>query len=308
MRQSNRLIVLSRFISNPKKFAGEWRQTRQDLANSQKKLAQAKEDLANIERQFAQTEQELLQPDPAEVPKLSTPIPSGDLLYLVSGHRNAEIWAASRQSAVHDVIVPRLRECGFRIQQRRAILDFGCGCGRILAGWEGSLGAAELYGVDVNPALIDFCQHNIGFAKTTVCGAFPPLVLPNSGFDLVYAASVWTHMTLPQAVQWAGEMARVIATGGALMMSYHGDYYVHELASFAPEGCQSLAERGYYVHKHLPPDQTFLGSNDYATYMTSEFVRSLFKGFQLLRIYPGACGPNSFAANQDVAIFRRMSD
>ena len=230
------------------------------------------------------------------------------LLYLVSGHTNTEVWAASRQSAVYDVIMPRLRECGFNIRQCRAILDFGCGCGRILAGWEGSLGEAELYGVDVNPALIDFCQHNIGFAKTAVCSAFPPLVLANTAFDLVYAASVWTHMTLPQAVQWAGEMARVVTTGGVLMISYHGDYYFRELASFAPEGCQWLAERGYYVHKHVHPDQTFLGSNDYATYMTSEFVRSLFKGFQLLRIYPGASGPHSFAANHDVAIFRRLSD
>ena len=43
--------------------------------------------------------------------------------------------------------------------------------------------------------------------------------------------------------------------------------------------------------------------------MTSAFVNSLFKGFDLVRIYPGLSrGPNPFASYQDIAIFRRTNE
>jgi hypothetical protein len=40
MRKSNTLMVLGRVISNPKKFAGEWRQAQHELTNLQQRHSQ----------------------------------------------------------------------------------------------------------------------------------------------------------------------------------------------------------------------------------------------------------------------------
>jgi hypothetical protein len=116
-------------------------------------------------------------------------------------------------------------------------------------------------------------------------------------------------MSLPAAMQWAGEFARIIKPGGVAMISYHGAYYMGVLADLVGKKSCLLEERGYYVHLHVPPDQTFQGSNEYATFMTAEFVRSLFKGFEPMRLFTGIShGSTHFAAHQDVITLRRLHD
>lgn len=67
---------------------------------------------------------------------LSTPLPSLDLIHLVGGHRDFHAFDISRRNAV-ETIIARLGDAGIDYANFRSILDLGCGCGRILAGWEG---------------------------------------------------------------------------------------------------------------------------------------------------------------------------
>lgn len=239
--------------------------------------------------------------------ELTTVVPPGDLIHLVNGHRDRGTFAASRGATVVNMI-ELLAGAGVDYRSLNSFLDFGCGCGRILAGWEHLIGDhTKLHGFDINSTLIDFCQKNIPFATTATSGYFPPLPLGDSSIDFAYAASVWTHLSLPAAVQWAGEFVRVVALGGIAMVSYHGSYFAPLLAQTTKEGSQQLEERGFYVHLHGSASDTFDGSNHYATFMTSAFLRQLFVGFDVLRIYPGIShGPNPFASYQDIAVLRRI--
>jgi SAM-dependent methyltransferase len=242
------------------------------------------------------------------VTQLTTPIPHEDLIFLVNGHRDQHAYAISRQATV-DNIIELLSEAGISYVDLKKILDFGCGCGRVLAGWEHILPeGATLRGVDINPQLVEFCTLNIPFAKVSASAYYPPLKSFDArSVDLVYAASVFTHMTLPATIQWAGEFARIVAPGGVLMMSYHGTYYASIVAQLSADGSRLLEERGFYCHLHSKESDTFEGSNHYATFMSSGFVLSLFKGFDLVRIFPGISrGPNPFASYQDIAIFKRQ--
>jgi SAM-dependent methyltransferase len=249
-----------------------------------------------------------LQPSSAaELPmqKLTTQIPPDDLLFLVSNHSHREGWAASRQAAVVDVILPLLKQVDFK--HPKHILDFGCGCGRILAGWEGLLNDATLTGVDVHPKLAAFCQEHIRFAQVFQSAPYPPLHFIDNSFDFVYAASVFTHMKYDQLSLWANEMARIITSGGLLMVSYHGPYYENILDQYGHHAIPLLRERGYYVHVYGNEHDTFLGSNLYATYLTSDFIRSLFNGFELIVERSSTKeGPSHFAAYQDIAVFKRI--
>lgn len=239
--------------------------------------------------------------------ELTTAIPPGDLIYLVNGHRDGHNYAISRGATVRNMI-ELLAGAGVDYRAFRSILDFGCGCGRVLAGWEHFIGEhSKLFGFDINPSLIEFCQKNIPFARTAVSGYFPPLPLGDASVDFAYAGSVWTHLSLPAAMQWAGEFARVIAPGGIAMMSYHGSYFAPVVANNSKAGSRQLEENGFYVHLHGSAEDTFAGSNNYATFMTSAFMRQLFAGFDVLRIYPGISeGPNPFASYQDIAVLRRV--
>jgi SAM-dependent methyltransferase len=238
---------------------------------------------------------------------LSTPIPPVQLIRMVSGEVDSSHWAASRRSAVSDAILPQLREAGVELPPRAEILDFGCGCGRILAGWEGLLPeSGRLFGVDINDDLVAFCKANIPFAAVSHSKYDPPLDFADAKFDFVYGASVLTHMTLPTCLRWAAEFARIIKPGGTLMMSYHGAYYAGKLRELSQDGELRLQRDGYYIHLHGEELRTFRGSNDYASFMTSEFVTALFNRFDLLRLRPGnSSNPTHFASYQDVAILRR---
>jgi SAM-dependent methyltransferase len=239
--------------------------------------------------------------------ELTTPVPPEDFIFVVNGHRDTANFAASRNATVSNII-KLLAGAGVDYRQFRSLLDFGCGCGRVLAGWEHLIGdGTKLCGFDINPLLIKFCQENIPFAKTAKSGYFPPLPIADGSVDFAYAASVWTHLSLQAAAQWAGEFARVIAPGGTALVSYHGSYFAPTLAQLSKEGSQQLEERGFYMHLHGAAGDTFEGSNNYATFMTSAFFRQLFAGFDILRIYPGVShGPNPFASFQDIAVLRRI--
>jgi len=128
---------------------------------------------------------------------LSTPLPPPDLMLLVTGNADSTQWAASRRLAVED-IQGQLKALDIQLGRDAEILDLGCGCGRLLAGWEGLLpDTAILHGVDINPQLVAFCQDNIPFASVSCCNYDPPLSFDRAKFDLVYCASVFTHVTLP---------------------------------------------------------------------------------------------------------------
>lgn len=238
---------------------------------------------------------------------LSTPLPSEDLIFLVNGHRDQAAFAVSRLATVENII-SLLGEAGIDHTSFNAILDFGCGCGRVLAGWEPYLRPSlTLNGVDINPILVEFCKANIPFANVEVSQYMPPLAqFSDSQFDFVYAASVFTHLNLESARAWAKEFRRIIRPGGILMMSFHGSWYLSELDRIAKDGSRILNEKGFFLFLHGIPGDTWNGSNNYATFMTPKFVDDLFSDFRLVQTFPGTSrGPNPFASYQDISIYQR---
>jgi SAM-dependent methyltransferase len=133
--------------------------------------------------------------------------------FLRSGERHAEL--------IRDL----LAEDGAAIDELEAILDWGCGCGRILRHWV-ALDDTRVHGCDINPRMAAWCTANLPFAKVTVNDISPPLPYPDASLDLVYALSVLTH--LPEELQhaWVGECRRILKPGGRLLFSTMGEHYL----------------------------------------------------------------------------------
>jgi SAM-dependent methyltransferase len=232
---------------------------------------------------------------------LTTPAPPTELIQLVTGENNTKQFLLSRRPAVEEIL-RFLSEANVDIHKCKHILDWGCGCGRILAGWEGLLERdVHLVGVDVNPQLIEFCKNSIKYADAQVCGYMPPLNFSTGYFDIIYGASVYTHLTVSAMKAWTRELVRLLRLGGVLILSFHGSYYLDTLKDLDPEGPRMLKENGYYLYVH---PNACLGSNDYAAFHTVDFLKALFKDLSLLKAYSGVT-PSSFAAHQDILVLRR---
>src|SRR5438445_1248741 len=64
------------------------------------------------------------------------------------------------------------RKHNIEIAELDSVLDFGCGCGRVIRHWPSG---PTLYGCDYNPALVEWCQTNLPFAQFALNNLTPPL-------------------------------------------------------------------------------------------------------------------------------------
>jgi SAM-dependent methyltransferase len=150
---------------------------------------------------------------PARLRAQAGPRHADPAYFLRSGRRHAAL--------IHSL----LEENGTSIAELDAILDWGCGCGRILRHWSG-LQRTSVCGCDINPKMAGWCNANLDFAEVAVNDISPPLPYADASFGLVYALSVLTH--LPEDLQhaWAAECRRVLKPGGHLLFSTLGEHYL----------------------------------------------------------------------------------
>lgn len=106
--------------------------------------------------------------------------------------------------------------------RRPAILDFGCGCGRLIRFLVPCAATADLHAADVNPDLVAWCQANLRGVSARTTGVEPPLPWSDGQFDLVYSLSVLTHLPEDALGPWLRELARILRPGGILVATTHG--------------------------------------------------------------------------------------
>ena len=184
------------------------------------------------------------------------PLPPSDLMWEVVNRADVEgFLAGGRERAA--AIERAFAAAGFDLRAAGRVLDFGCGCGRVIRHWHGRT-ATEWHGSDVNPRLVDWCRDNLPFATFAVNGLAPPLDQPDRRFDAIYAISVLTHLDEDLGERWLAELGRVLQQDGALLVTTHGDAWLESLDSREQEAYR----RGGVV---VRSDQA-LGSNLCETY------------------------------------------
>jgi SAM-dependent methyltransferase len=154
-------------------------------------------------------------------PTEGPPLPPRRLRVRVAGTTDAD-WFLRTGRADYDAIAAHVP-----LADVQALLDFGCGCGRVTRYFHDFAG--EVSRSDVNAQAIDWCRGNLRFARFEVNGLAPPLLFADASFDLVYAYSVFTHLTAELQVAWRDELRRVLQPGGRLLVTTHGESYVARL-------------------------------------------------------------------------------
>jgi SAM-dependent methyltransferase len=156
-----------------------------------------------------------------------------------------------------------------------SILDFGCGCGRVMRHWH-DLGGPELNGCDYNPYLAGWCAENLPFAQFKVNELEPPLPYEDDQFDLVYSVSIFTHLDEGLQRPCIEELGRIVRPGGLVLVTVTGPELANEL--LRPEDLQRF-ERGELVVKR----SEMAGTNACAAYHPAGYIREeLARGFELV--------------------------
>lgn len=155
------------------------------------------------------------------------------------------------ESGRHNVALIRelLDEQGTSVDGVGALLDWGCGCGRVLRHWQG-LERTRVFGCDIDPRMVAWCNEHLPFADARVNELSPPLPYDDGTFGLAYAFSVMTHLSQELQDAWMRELTRVLRPGGLVLISTLGEYYAsrnrlkpEERASFDAGNLVVLYER-----------------------------------------------------------------
>ncbi len=130
---------------------------------------------------------------------------------------------SAAQSA--DELDAALAGVGRRLEEFGAVLDFGCGCARVLAELEQRLGSgATLLGCDIDEEAIRWAARHHPGMRFAVNGPLPPLPYEDASMDLVFASSVFTHVNEGSQQAWLEELRRILTPGGIAIVSVYGEH------------------------------------------------------------------------------------
>lgn len=150
------------------------------------------------------------------------PWPGEELVSRVAGGTDRDAFFESGRQSVRD-LNRALSFLGKSLEDYPTILEFGCGCGRIMLWLEQVAAKASLHGTDIDERAIAWARENMPYATFKVNGGLPPLDYPDGTFDLIYNHSVFTHLDEEYQDAWLAELRRVTKPGGTILLTVHGD-------------------------------------------------------------------------------------
>jgi SAM-dependent methyltransferase len=208
------------------------------------------------------------------------PIPPAYLIWLVVGTSNIQAFLDSGRIHAYELLEPLLGCNQLRLRDFGTVLDFGCGCGRILRHWN-SLDGPVFYGSDYNRVLVEWSRRHLPHSRFTTNQLAPPTSFNDEMFDFAYARSVFTHLSLDLQHAWMQELYRIVQPGGYLIITVSGDQFRERMTP---------SELGQYEAGELVVRAGELeGSNYCAVYHPPSYVQQQLvrDWFDIVEMMPG---------------------
>ncbi|HET6997719.1 MAG TPA: class I SAM-dependent methyltransferase [Solirubrobacterales bacterium] len=194
-----------------------------------------------------------------------------------------------------DSIRGAVADSGSNVEEMRAALDFGCGCGRVARHWA-TVEGPELHGCDYNRDLVAWCDEQLPFLRAARNELVPPTPYVTQSFDLIYALSVLSHLSELLQRDWIAEFHRLLRPGGLLVVSVLGESVRERL---------TIEERHSFDRGELVVERPRLSGRNLCTaYHPRPYVTdSLLADFTDVRSFD--LGSPELALLQDAYIARR---
>jgi SAM-dependent methyltransferase len=187
-----------------------------------------------------------------------------------------------------------------------AALDFGCGYGRVLRYVVQDIEPRRIWASDVDIDAVGFCASEFGVHPLFPTDSIAALML--SGFDLVYAFSVLTHLPESDGTDLLSFFGRALVPGGVIVFTTHGraslariDAYGDWCASDVPAIAEEMSDRGFSFrpYPHYRGDTYGMAWHD-PDYVRAAVGRQTAGALELVHF-----GENALDGHQDVYVFRR---
>ncbi|NEO30222.1 MAG: methyltransferase domain-containing protein [Symploca sp. SIO3C6] len=121
----------------------------------------------------------------------------------------------------------------FGLQDGMSVLELGSGPGFITEKLLSLLPKISITAIDTDPFMIDYCQQRLrnyigNRLNISCCASIFNTGLPDNSFDFAIARLVFQH--IPNPVDAAKEIRRVLKPGGKLVITDHDDeiFFIHE--------------------------------------------------------------------------------
>jgi SAM-dependent methyltransferase len=159
------------------------------------------------------------------------------------------------------------------------VLDFGSGWGRITRLLLTQFNPAQIYCLDVDPAMTALVDVTLPGVNIVTGSSLPPSPFRDGLFSRVYAFSVFSHLAEQAHQLWAQEFGRVVAPGGFACITVLDEVFLDQIAA-----CQAAVAAG--------------GADDFATSLAGlvddiDRARLAFSSGGFVYGDPGPDGPRT---------------
>lgn len=142
----------------------------------------------------------------------------------------ADINTMKQAFAFYNVIKGTCNKQNKPLSSMNAILDFGCGWGRITRFFLRDVDPGVMHGSDCIDEMVELCKNTNKWAKFSVNNINPPTNFESSKFDLIYAYSVFSHLSEKSHRAWIEEFHRILQPGGFLIVTTRERDFISNLA------------------------------------------------------------------------------
>ncbi len=183
-----------------------------------------------------------------------------------------------------------------------AILDWGCGTGRIVQHLHKHHPYLLLYGADTNNEMITWNNQNIKGVHFSNISFQTPTTYPENYFDLIYGISVFTHIPIILQNEWLIEMNRIIKPTGILLFTTMGAFFNKQLAQ---NEINQLEDTGIFEKAFIKNRLTMPGNRNYSVYEKPAYFEKIIEPyFKIIHFYDGSLFPEKFGG-QDLWILQK---
>ena len=159
------------------------------------------------------------------------------------------------------------------------VAEWGCGLGRIARHLTDDF---DYTGFDFDPSSIDWCRDHLE-GTYLLNTAKPPLPTDGASFDVVFAVSIFTHLSKSAHEAWRDEILRVLRPGGVFLFTVHGEAQA--------QGLNHSEKRRFDRGELVVRGGVAEGSRTYLAYHPQRFVEELMlQGYEQVGEPVQACG------------------
>jgi glycosyltransferase involved in cell wall biosynthesis/ubiquinone/menaquinone biosynthesis C-methylase UbiE len=168
--------------------------------------------------------------------------PDRDLQARFVGSSNADaLWEAYH---FYDLFKKVSKAAGNALTTSSKFLDFGCGWGRFLRFVWKDVDEANIYGVDIDPEIIEMCRSSGIAGNLSQIHPLGVLPVPNSSLDAVIAYSVFTHLPEHVHIHWMQEFKRVTRPGAVVALTLEPRRFLEFVIGLKGTTCESAWHLG----------------------------------------------------------------